>query len=99
MKVTLYKVILTMSTVLWMATGCKDTAITEFGFDGEIAGVSKDGAGEKASGDITSNTLSVRLQGEKDVVTTDTRISGDGRFRNTRLYPQRYKSWVWGPVS
>lgn len=98
MKVTLYKVILTMSTVLWMATGCKDTAITEFGFDGEIAGVLKDREGEKVSGDITSNTLIVRLQGEKDVVTTDIRINGDGSFRNTKLYPQRYKLWVLGPI-
>lgn len=83
--------------LLCLAAGCKNT-ITDFGFDGEISGVLKDPDGTPLSGDITSNSLIVRLKGEKDVVTTDVRINGDGSFSNTKLYPQQYKMWLVGPV-
>lgn len=86
-----------LCVLLVLAAGCTNT-ITEFGFDGEISGLLKDRDGNRLSGDITSNSLIVRLKGESDVVTTDVRINGDGSFRNTKLYPQRYKMWVVGPV-
>lgn len=86
-----------MCTLLCLTAGCKNT-ITDFGFDGGISGILKDRNGNHISGDITSNSLIVRLKGENDVVTTDIRINGDGSFRNTKLYPQRYKMWVVGPV-
>ncbi len=84
--------------LLGMLTGCK-TTIAEFGFDGSVSGTLKDAGGQIVSGDVTSNSLIIRLLGENDLVTTDIRVNGDGTYRNTKLFPQKYKMWVVGPVS
>lgn len=79
-------------------TGC-DENVVDFGFDGAISGTVQDESGSIVPGNITSNTLVVRAQGEGDEVSTDIRVKGDGTFQHTKLYPKTYKVWIEGPVT
>lgn len=84
--------------VLW-ATSCESGDVTDFGFDGSFSGTLKDENGNIVPGNITSSSLVVKALGEHDQVTTDMRVKGDGTYQNTKLYPQKYKIWVSGPVT
>src|SRR5690554_5885304 len=84
--------------ILVWATGCQNEAIVEFGFDGSFSGTVVDQNGNIVAGNITNNNLVVRALGERDQVSTDMRVDGDGTFGNTKLYPKKYKIWISGPV-
>ena len=81
-----------------IVTGC-DKTVTDFGFDGAISGKVVDQAGNIVPGDITSTALSVKAMGEGDLVTIDMRVKGDGTYQNTKLYPEKYRIYVTGPVT
>lgn len=85
-------------SILFLWAGCNED-VTDFGFDGAISGVVKDNAGNIVAGDITSNTIVVKALTEGDIITTDIRVSGDGTYENTKLYPKPTKIWITGPVT
>lgn len=86
-------------TLLVWASGCQNEAIVDFGFDGSFTGTVVDQNGNVVAGNITNNNLVVRALGERDQVSTDMRVDGDGTFGNTKLYPKKYKIWISGPVT
>lgn len=90
------QVVLCLSLVIWLTSCNKD--ITDFGFDGVLSGKLKDQAGNIVAGDITSNSLAIKVLGENDNVTIDLRVRGDGTYQNTKLFPKKSKVWVTGPI-
>lgn len=84
--------------LLMCMMGCQ-REVTEFGFDGSISGFLKDQSGTIVSGDITSSLLVVNALGQGDAARIEMRVSGDGSFQNTKLFPKPYKIWVTGPVT
>ena len=78
--------------------GCQRD-VTEFGFDGSIAGTVKDPNGNPIAGDITSSGLVVNALGVGDGSRIEMRVAGDGSFRNTKLFPKAYKIWLSGPAT
>ena len=90
--------LLSCAVLLFSVTACGDHNVTEFGFDGSFSGTLRDEAGNIVPGNITSGALVVKALGEGDEVSTDMRVKGDGTYRNTKLYPKKYKIWVSGPV-
>lgn len=77
-------------------TSCNEP-IYDFGFDGQLTGVVRDGNGNPVSGDVKLATFSVQALGELDMVPMVLRIKGDGSYANTKLYPQSYEVSLVGP--
>ena len=99
MKISGIKSALVFSlSILVVLSGCDET-ITDFGNNGAISGTLQDEAGNVVPGNITSSVLVVKALGEGDQVSTDIRVTGDGTFQHTKLFPKTYKVWVSGPVS
>jgi len=55
---------------------------TEFGFDGTIKGQIADNSGNPLYGDMNSNT----------------RVNGEGKYQNLKMYPKMHKVWLEGPI-
>jgi hypothetical protein len=78
--------------------GCDDS-ITDFGFNGGITGTVLDPSGSPVRGNTATNDLRVRIQGLDEAQPLDVRVTHDGTFTNTHLFPQVYNLWLEGPVS
>lgn len=79
-----------------LVTGCNE--YPDFDFDGVISGTLKDESGNVVCGDLTNNTLLVRILGKGELIPMNIRVKGDGTFNNTYLNPNQYKIWIEGPV-
>lgn len=89
--------ILVVSLLCFFVSNC-DTVDTEFGNNAKLSGVVKGQDGDIVAGDITFPNLVVHALGEGAAVSTDIRVKGDGTYRNTKLFPKKYKIWIEGPV-
>jgi hypothetical protein len=81
-----------------VAAGCDDS-ITDFGFNGAVSGMVVDQAGNPVRGNTATNDLRVRVQGLDELQPLDIRVTHEGTFTNTHLFPQVYNLWLEGPVS
>lgn len=85
-------------TILLFVSGC-DVIVTDFDNDAAISGKVVDQSGNIVAGDITSSNLFVEALGEGDVITTQIRVSGEGTYQNTKLFPKNYMVWITGPLT
>jgi hypothetical protein len=71
---------------------------TEFGFNGTIKGQITDPTDNPLYGDMTSNTLVVKLLGKGDKQAIEIRVNGEGKYQNLKMYPKMHKAWLEGPI-
>jgi hypothetical protein len=87
---------LIINLFLFALSGCTFSDVEEF--NGAISGIIYDSNQSIVPGDVMSNTLVVKVQGESDLTPITIRVKGDGKFQNTNLYPKKYKVWLEGSI-
>lgn len=92
----LNKYFLIINLFFFAFIGCKFSDVEEF--NGAISGTVYDSNQSIVPGDVMSNTLVVKVQGDGDLTPITIRVKGDGKFQNTNLYPKKYKVWLEGPI-
>lgn len=71
---------------------------TDFGYNGSILGTVKDSQGNIIASDVLTNNIIVNLKGNGDMQPIQIRVKGDGTFENSKIFPNKYKIWISGPV-
>jgi hypothetical protein len=97
-KMNIQKKIFLPVVIVIVGAACDDS-VTDFGFNGALSGVIVDQTGAPVRGNTATNDLRVRIQGVDELQPLDIRVTHDGTFTNTHLFPQVYKLWLEGPVS